>query len=310
MPDNICIAIDSSCDLPAEFILRNNIRVLPIYLKFGDEVFTDIRDPVKTLEFYQQGMLEKNIDAETVPVSADEMSAILEQELILKYDKVVAITISSTRSKVFENIRDAVWHSQPKFKELRESNGLSRTFRFHVMDSRNLFTGPGVLVHEAIRLIREESATAEQVMMSLEKLKDRVRAFILPQDLYHLKNRASTKGDNSVSWLSYQLGSLLNVKPVIMGYQGNTSPVDKVMGFDNGLKKLFDNARSAIAEELAVNAVTMSYAGDLNDIRRQQEYEDFVGYAKEHGVYTYLSIMSTTAAINVGPGCFSLAYAD
>lgn len=93
MSENICVAVDACCDLPSEFLRKNNIRVLPIYLKFGDQVFTDDRDPDKTLEFYQKGMLEKTIDAETSPLSPEEMSNILEKELVLKHDKVLAITM-------------------------------------------------------------------------------------------------------------------------------------------------------------------------------------------------------------------------
>jgi fatty acid-binding protein DegV len=238
------------------------------------------------------------------------MSKILEQELVLKFDKVLAIALSSTRSAVYKNIRDAVFISQPKFKELRDKNGLSRSFRILVLDSQTLFTGQGVLVHEAMRLLKEEKVSLEQALVRLEMLRGHVRSFILPDNLFHLKNRASTKGDNSVGWLSYQVGSLLNVKPIIQAYQGETAPVDKAMGFENGLRKIFGYATTAIEKGLTANVIVMSYAGDLNQIEKESAYQEFVGFARERGVPTLLSVMSTTAAINVGPGCFSLAFAD
>ncbi len=70
-------------------------------------------------------------------------------------------------------------------------------------------------------------------------------------DLFHLKNRASKKGDNSVGWLSYKMGSMLDVKPIIQCYRGQTESVDKAMGFDKGLVKLFENAKNAISAYLS-----------------------------------------------------------
>jgi DegV family protein with EDD domain len=310
MPENVCLAVDACCDLPADFIQRHKIRVLPIYLKFGDKVFVDNRDPRRTAEFYKRGLLEKSIDAESVPVSAQEMSKILEQELVLQFDRVLAITISSTRSGVYKNIRDAVFVSAPKFRDLRSSKGLDRDFSIEVLDSTNLFTGQGVLVYEAARLLQQEGVSFEQAVRQLESLKNHVRAFVLPQDLYHLKNRARTKGDNSVSALSYMVGNMLNIKPIIQGYQGETGPVDKVMGYDSGLKQIFNNTIAAIDKGLSINVVVMSYAGDLSGIEQKSEYQDFVRHARGRGVPTLLSPMSTTSAINVGPGSFSLAYAE
>ena len=309
MSDNVCLAVDSACDLPPDFIQQNNIRILPINLKFEDQMFVDNRDPVSTVNFYTQGLLEKNIDAETVPLTANEMSKILEQELVFNYDKVLAVTITTTRSEVYKNIRDAVFISQPKFKDLRSTHGLERGFRILVMDSNTLFTGQGVLVYEAARLLKQ-GVKIEQVMMQLESLKNNVRAFLMPRDLYHLKNRASTKGDNSVGWLSYKLGSMLNVKPIIQAYRGDTGPVDKAMGFDSGLEKLFNTARHAIEQGLGINVIVMSYAGPLSEIEAEKSYQEFIHYARGKGVPTLLSVMSTTAAVNVGPRSFSLAYAD
>ncbi len=219
----------------------------------------------------------------------------------------------SSRSKLYENIRDAVWVSQPKFKELRSAAGLDRRFRIMVMDSNNLFTGPALLVHEAVRLLREENASIEHVMMKLDPLTDRVRTLLLPNDLFHLKNRAGNRGDKSdksLSWFTYQVGKTLNIKPIIQGYRGETGSVDKAVGYTAGLKKVFDNARAAIQNGLSINAVTMSYAGDLSEIQQEREYQDFVSFAREHGVPTLLTMMSTTAAINVGPRCFSISFAE
>lgn len=305
-----CIAVDSACDLPANFFKEHNLQILPISLKLEGKNFIDDRNPEKTVQFYLSDMGKKSFDAETEPFSVAEMSKLLEEKLIFDFDEVLAITINSARSETYKNVRDAVFVSQHKFKDSRIKAGQPPFFKIRVFDSSTLFTGQGVIVYEALRLLKNNKLNVSQVIDKLTPLRDKVRAFLLPKDLYHLKNRASKKGDNSVGWLSYKMGSMLNVKPIIECYKGVTGPADKAMGFDSGLVKLFEKAKQAIENKLSVNVIVMSYAGDLNDIYNNDYYKKFVEYAKSKNVPTLISIMSTTATVNVGPGSFSLAYAE
>lgn len=310
MNTDVCIAIDSTCNLPRSFIDKHAIRVLPIGLKLDGKLIPDLLDPHESVELYQSGKLEKNFDAETIPYSSSEMSRLLENELVLNYDKVLVITIMHTRSETYKNIRDAVFISQPKFKELRAQNGKDRSFRISVFDSNSIFTGHGLLTYEAVRMLNEDSASPEQIMLSLDNLKNRVRAFLLPRELFYLKNRGASKGDHSINWLSYQMGNMLNVKPIIQAYQGDTGPVDKAMGFKSGIDKMLTTAKEAIDKGLLIKAVVVSYAGDLTEIEELDIYQDFVRYANDKGIEILLSVMSITATINVGPGSFSLAFAE
>jgi DegV family protein with EDD domain len=250
MSERTCIAVDSACDLPAAIFKEQDLQILPITLKLNGNTFIDNRDPEKTLQFYLSDMGKKSFDAETEPFSVKEMSTLLEEKLIFDYDEVLAITINSARSEIYKNVRDAVFVSQHKFKDARTKAGQSPFFKIRVFDSGTLFTGQGVLVYEALRLLKAQQLNISQVVERLVPLKDKVRAFLLPKDLYHLKNRASKKGDDSVGWLSYQMGNMLNVKPIIQCYKGHTEPVDKVMGFNKGLVNLFEKAKKAIENKL------------------------------------------------------------
>ncbi len=310
MSTPICIAVDSACDLLPSVIKKYKIEILPISVKFANERFIDLRDPVLTTDFYSSAMKSKNFDVETEPYSATEMRGRIEKQLVLEWDEVLVMTISSTRSEIFENMRNAIFASALNFKTIRAQAGKSKPFKIRVFDTGTVFTGQAVLVYEALRLINDEKLGLQQVLIQLEEIKERVLSFLLPQDLYYLKNRASKKGDKSVGWLSYQVGSLLNVKPIIQCYKGETSPIDKVIGFDKGLENLFNRAKEAVIAGLSINIIAMSYAGDLEDIKSLTDYKAFLSFLKNKNIPSTLAVMSTTAAVNVGPGAFSLAYAE
>ena len=310
MPSSICIAVDSACDLIPPVIQKYKIEILPISVKLAGKTFVDLRDPQLTTQFYESEMKSKDFDAETEPYSANEMTHRIEQQLILEWDEVLVMTINSARSDIFENVRSAVFSSMPNFKAIRKQAQKSNPFKIRVFDTGTMFTGQAVLAYEALRLMNEEKENIQQVITQLEDIKDRVRSFLLPQDLYYLKNRASKKGDDSVGWLSYQVGTLLNVKPIIQCYKGETSPVDKTLGFNKGLEKLFNKTKDAVLTGLSVNIISMSYAGNLRDIEALKYYTEFLSFLKSQNIPSTLAVMSTTAAINVGPGAFSIAYAE
>lgn len=312
MDKKICLVIDSACDLSPEFINKYNIKIFPVSVRFESHLFEDSRDPQQTLMFYQNYLNKKSgyANAETQPFSVEQISALLGSELIAKYDAVQVITINSTRSKIYDNTTKAAFINSPKFKAKHRAGGSKYPFSLKVLDSVTMFTGQAVLVHEAAHLIFEKEQTLSKVRQALEEMRPHILAYLVPNDLFFIHARASKKGDNSISWLSYKVGNLLDVKPVIHCYKGETAPAMKALSFDGAVKKLFNHAKDEIKHGLRKPFVAMSYGGELSLFEKNQDYQDFISFCKTNNVETMLSIMSTTAAINIGPGSFSLAFAS
>jgi fatty acid-binding protein DegV len=106
-----------------------------------------------------------------------------------------------------------------------------------------------------------------------------------------------------------KIGSLLDIKPILKAYRGDTFPLEKHMGFEGALARLFDIALGDVKRgRLRTKLVAMSYAGNPDVVRQYKAYGEFVKACDKAGVETMLSVMSTTAGLNVGPGAFSLGY--
>ncbi|MEN8171108.1 MAG: hypothetical protein ABFS08_12870 [Pseudomonadota bacterium] len=84
------------------------------------QTFQDTRDPDATVMFYQHYADNRGkggyAEAETEPLSVEEISAVMEDELTQKYDAVQVITINAKRSKLFDNTNHAAFINLPKFK--------------------------------------------------------------------------------------------------------------------------------------------------------------------------------------------------
>jgi fatty acid-binding protein DegV len=143
----------------------------------------------------------------------------------------------------------------------------------------------------------------------LEVLRNKVYAYLIPRDLYFVHARGKKKGEKSISWLSYKIGSMMDVKPIIEAHRGETQVIGKATGFDASLKKLLEHAMRQIKQGLATPVVAISYAGDLRDMDGNPLINQFIQYAERHDIQVLISVMSVTAAINVGAGSLSLAFA-
>lgn len=303
------IVIDSACDLPRSYIDAHQLYVLPTSLYFGHHAFADARAPEPTLEFYRQYAAEKTLDAETEAFSAEQIAQLFLEDLVLQYDRVLVITISQTRSQIFHNATEAAFAILKHYRAKRQEAGLNGSFYLNVLDSKTLFTGEGVLVHEAMRLLEQEEASFARLHVLMEELSRNIYAYLIPADLYYMRNRAVKKGENTVGPVSYHLGNLLDIKPIIQCHRGDTQVVAKGRGFEHAFSALLERAQLAMDQGLATPLIVTSFAGDPHLIRQKPAFVAFERYARNRGIEVLTAIMSTTAGIHVGPGAFSLAYA-
>jgi fatty acid-binding protein DegV len=67
-------------------------------MQFGTMNFKDVRDPDQTMEFYRRYVAEKELEITTAPLSVKAIKDWFLDQLVLKYDRVLVITVSSSRS--------------------------------------------------------------------------------------------------------------------------------------------------------------------------------------------------------------------
>lgn len=306
---NTCIVVDSACDLSAEYIKENNIEVLPISVRFGKQTFVDKRNEAETIALYKREFDKRGIDAETAAYSIDQITDTIVTRIAPNFDNAIILTITSSRSPLFQNARKSIFLNLNRFREARAAVGREDYFSVRVLDTQTLFTGEAIIAHEAVRLVKEENLPLNKLSTPLEQLSKKVYAYVIPRDLYFIHKRGKKKGEKSVGWLSYKIGNMFDVKPIIQAHRGETEPIMKASGFDAALKKLLEHAMRQIKQGLATKLVAISYAGDPQELKKNPVIDQFVKFAKLNKVDVMISVMSTTAAVNIGAGSFSLAFA-
>ena len=133
MKKQIIISSDSTCDLSRELIERHNIRILPMGISLGDEIFRDGIDITPDAIYAhaaETGQLPK-----TSAINMAEDADFFE-ELTRDGSAVIHFTISSAMSATYNNARMAA----EDFEDV------------YVVDAKNLSTGSGLLVLAAAEM--------------------------------------------------------------------------------------------------------------------------------------------------------------
>lgn len=305
----IGIVIDATCDLPHDYVERHGIVVMPISLRFGNRWIEDRRDLTATQLFYS-GKLDSGKEdfAESAPLSPAQIEELFLGRLVVDFDYVFCLTITGARSPIYEHAVQAARNILGKYREPRQRAGLPERFGLAVVNSRNMFAGQGIQAAEAVRMIREGLAPSD-IGARLKQLGDLTYTYLVPADLHNIYKRASKKGDRSLSWGGYALGTVLDVKPILRCHRDETGPVAKVRGFEAGVEKLFDNLAAQVEKGLAAPTVCLSYGGEPDEVRSMPGYRRFARLAVDRDIQILVSAMSKTAAVNVGPGALAAAFA-
>lgn len=302
------LAIDASCDLPREFLQQHDITVMPIAVRVDESTFKDDRDPAEIERFLKLKLGSRSHSAETEPCSVADVQRLFLEKLVLEKDCVFCLTITATRSTIYDHVVKASFAVLKNYRQVREPAGLTGPFLMRVIDTRSLFAGSAPCIVEAVRLI-QANETPAAIRERLSYIAENSYGYMLPRDLYYLRARAKKKGDRSVGLLSAVLGSTLDIKPLLRGYRGDTHPVGKVRGWEQGCETLFTYTAERVRAGLLVPVVCTAYGGDLSELPKLPGYAKLVEACQACNVTLMQAPMSITGMVNVGEGAVTIGFA-
>jgi DegV family protein with EDD domain len=303
----IGIVVDSACDVPPDFIEREQITILPVTVQIGNAMLADMRNEQATLNFLTGDTAAQAYNADTTPYTVQQVHDLFLSKLVLDYDYVFCITTTRSRSGIFDNAQQASFTILNDYKPVRAAAGLNTPFSLRVIDSQNVFAAVGVLAVEAARL-RAAGEGAPKIRARLENLALYTQGYMVPPDLHYLRNRIKKRGDKSVSFFSAALGTALDIKPILYCNRGDTAPVAKVKGFENAAEKLFNFAGSQIRAGLMTPTMSLSYGGELGEMRALPGYDDLRVTCASYNIELFESVMSLSGMVNVGKGAVVVGF--
>jgi DegV family protein with EDD domain len=203
--ENTAIVVDSTADFPDAPERFSNWRVVPLYVRFGDESFRDYVELAPNA-FYERLRSAEQTPTTSQPTPGDFLAA---YEDLAGYERILSLHIAGKLSGTIESAR----------------------------------TAAQMLVHERVRTIDSESASAAIAMLALaiqrrlgrgttdqevDELVARYRGaagLLFTVDTFEYLVRGGRVG-RARGWA----GELLHIKPILTIDKGEVVPVKRVRG--------------------------------------------------------------------------------
>ena len=232
--ENTAIVLDSTGDFPEAHDRFPNWRIVPLYVRFGEESYKDYVE-LSPDAFYAKLRTAETLPTTSQPTPGDFLAC---YEELAGYERVYSLHISGTLSGTVESAR----------------------------------TAAGMLGGDAVRVVDSESASAAVALLGLA-IQRRLDAGTTDEEIEALidRFRAGSHLIFTVETLEYLAkggrigrarawaGQLLNVKPILALEDGEIVPVKRVRGNHKAMQEFVD-AFSEGSEDVPELHVAVAHA--------------------------------------------------
>ncbi len=269
-------AADASVDVPKEFLDKYDIHIIPIELRFGDELFPE---GLPNDEFYNRVTTSPVMPKTSMPNSykfEQFYKDYLNKEDVFVITLLISMDMSPTKLQA---------------QMAAENLGMKNVF----IDTTNVTTvAQGAIICELCKFIdKNPKAQPEEVISEFYRLRDKVRLYAIFSDLKYLK------ASGRLSAASAVVGSMLKVKPIVSIVEGKVTNVAKVVGTPK--------AEQFVNEKVALRDRSYPlYAIHSRNLPALTSMVEKFGYEKESQIiYDELTYVMAT---HVGPGVYGFVY--
>ncbi len=230
--NSVRIVADSGCDLPAALAAQYDIVIVPVLVRFGQEVFSD--DQLSSDEFWARAAIAECPPATSSPAPISFQRAF--QRLVDAGHDVFCMTLPNKHSGTF----NAAWLAAQEFGE-----------RVRVFDTGSFSLGMGLQV---VAAAREALAgrSAEVIQKTLESLRDRTSVIFALDTLEWV--RRGGRLDRLMPLID-RVARTLRVKPIVEMTNGEF----RFLGVARSSHAALQRLEEEVCSRLPVEALAAAY---------------------------------------------------
>jgi len=279
---NTAVVLDSTADFPEAPERFPNFRVVPLYVRFGDESFRDYVD-ITPERFYERLATAPEPPTTSQPTPGDFLTTF--EELAPSYERIISLQISSTLSGTFASAQQAA--------ELLGGD------RVHVIDSRTVSASLAMLAIGVQRRL-ERGTTDEEIDALVARYATGHKLLFTVNTLEYL-----AKGGR-IGRAAALAGNLLNVKPILTIRDGEVVPLKKV----RGNHKAFAAFRE-LFEETSGDSKTLR-VGIAHAVapERMEALRELVAHLRPHAQIEIATTLGAVVGTHAGPGTVGFFWYD
>jgi DegV family protein with EDD domain len=223
----IKVVTDSTCYLPAEMLTAYDIRVVPMGLLFGQEVYYEGVD-IDIDQFFARLSQTPTMPTTSHPNLQSFVAAW--QPLLDAGHEVITILLSSGLSGALGTAASA-------------ARLLGSSARISIVDSLSIAMGLGMQVLHAAEMAASGVGRAE-IVSAIERMREAIHIVLVPDTLEYLHRGGRI--NTAQAWV----GTLLRVKPMLALRKGVVEPLEKVRTAKRALSDMIDRTIAHLGNDL------------------------------------------------------------
>jgi DegV family protein with EDD domain len=271
---NTAIVIDSTADFPEAPSQHPNMRVVPLYVLFGEESFKDYIE-ITPDRFYERLQTEAELPTTSQPTPGDFLATF--EELAPQYERIIALTISSTLSGTYGSAQAAA-----------EMLGGDKV---RVIDSGTVSASLGLLAI-GVQHRLERGTTVEEIDAFVDYYQREHHLLFTVNTLEYL-----AKGGR-IGRAAAFAGNLLNVKPILAIREGEVIPLKRVRGNHKAFAEFREQFVSTTTDSPNLK-VGIAHAAAPE---RLQALRELVEHERPHAQIEIATTLGAVVGTHAGPG--------
>jgi DegV family protein with EDD domain len=249
MADKVAVVTDSISCLTKELAAQYGIRIAPVSFSIGDKVYKDWVD-ITPDEAYE--LFLKNPDSFKASGGNPGEWYKACREASTETESILCVTLSAKLSAVYNAALEARERLKAEFPHVS----------IEVLDSQMATAAEGFVALAAARAADEGKSLAE-VVKAAEEMRGRVNFVAFLDTIRHIYRTGR------IPKIAAQVGSMLNIKPVLTMSSGLIRFNGAVRSRESGIERMLKIMRDRVGQSPVHVAVMHAYA--LDDAQRLKE---------------------------------------
>jgi DegV family protein with EDD domain len=270
---NTAIVVDSTADFPEAPQRFPNWRVVPLYVRFGDESYRDYVE-LGPEEFYARLRTATDLPSTSQPTPQDFLGAYQE---LGAYERVYSLHIASRLSGTFESARIAA-----------EEIGGDRVRMVDTETASAAITMLGLAIQR-----RLEAGTTDEELDQLVDRYKRTHGLLFTVDTLEFLARGGRIGRARA-----MAGQLLNIKPILTITEGEVVPVKRVRGNRKAMEEFVREFTDATTDGPALK-VGIAHA---DAPERAEALRKMVRAERPQAEIEVVTVLGPVVGTHAGPG--------
>ncbi len=279
--ENTAIVVDSTADFPEAPQRFPNWRIVPLYVRFGDESFRDYVELAPD-EFYERLKVAEHTPTTSQPTPGDFLAV---YEELSGYERILSLHIAGKLSGTIESARSAA--------------RLLGDDRVRTIDTESASAATAMLGF-AIQRRLEQGTTDEEVDALVERFRSDA-GLLFTVDTFEYLARGGRIG-RARAWA----GELFHIKPILTIEEGEVVPLKRVRGNKKAFME-FTSAFEAATQDSETLRVGIAHA-EAPD--KAEALAEMVRQTRPAADLELVTTLGPVVGAHAGPGTIGFFWFD